>query len=155
MYEKDRLSLCHTVSRYVTFSLQQSGVTKSPRARPYLHLVLLVRPISKPKVSLRASNPPNLVRAHSQMLGVASSRLVIRRLRTTAPLLRTRPVQCLVVLTATCRQRGLPTAGHFPEMATRPPSGMMGASRITKASPAGARGGYKLFIGGNYSEKRN
>lgn len=24
-----------------------------------------------------------------------------------------------------------------------------------KASPAGARGGYKLFIGGNYSEKRN
>ncbi|MEK1441924.1 hypothetical protein HCZ86_08850 [Limosilactobacillus fermentum] len=38
----------------------------------------------------------------------------------------------------TCRQRGLPTAGHFLVMATQPLSGMTGVWNITrKASPAG------------------
>ena len=49
-----------------------------------------------------------------------------------ALLQKIRHVPCSVVPTVICRQQEHPMAGPFLEMAIRPPSGMMGASCITK-----------------------
>lgn len=114
-------------------SITTRSIAKGLRARLRPHQVLLARPINKPRASRRTSNPLNLARTHNRPHGVASSRLVIRRLKAATPLPRIRPVQCWAVPMVTCRQRGHRTAGPSPEMATRPLSGMTGVWNITNS----------------------